>query len=72
MQARREIWFTLENDDELYVNGFVDCVRLSNSSAKVDSFNIDLLPCHLPALRELILGLEAVQDLQRLREGVPV
>ena len=70
MQTRHEIWLTLQND-ELFVENLIDCVRLSNTSAEPDSFNVDFLPRHLPALRELVLKLEAVQDLQRLREGAP-
>ena len=71
MQICREYTFKLDEEDDLSICSLTTYVNLSDAGAGPEQLNVEFMPCHLPALRELVLKLEAVQALQRQREEAP-
>ena len=69
MHHRVEHHFTLGPDTPICSSGGTDYVALLLGSASDGpELDIDFRPCHLPELREFILKLEALQDIQRQKE----
>lgn len=68
MQTRFAYTFDLDDKDSLSVCKHSHFVNLTTLSFNPGNFNIRFRPIHLPALRELVLELEELQDMQRQEE----
>jgi len=67
MYTRTEYLFKFTDADQPLIHRHSDSVSFFNITGAVN-FCVDLLPCHLPAIRALVRELEEIVRIQRLAE----